>query len=176
MANGNPAPYAQNAFNAAVNPIDFTKAGTPTIQMYHGGTILVNENIVGRINSWQPAGAYTREGTHIYEVNSNTWGVPVDYVPGRATGFNITFTRNEVWSQELEIALGYGAVWDNLTDQTYPFTAKEMLYKGATVYRIWSYFGCWFTEKNPSEWSNEGNGVISVSCGMAYVSRKKTSA
>ena len=171
---GNVAPYAQNAFNAKVAQIDFAKAGTPTVQMYHGGTIVVGANIVGRINSWQPAGAYTREGTHIYEVNSNTWGLPVDYVPGRATGFNITFTRNEVWAQELEIALGYTGVWNDLTDQTYPFLAKEMLFKGKTLYRTWSYSGCWFTEKNPSEWSNEGNGVMSVSCGMAYVSRKLT--
>jgi hypothetical protein len=168
-----PSPYAVNSFAVQTQPIDFTKEGAPTVQMYHGGTIVVNDKIIGRIQSWQAAGAYTREGSHVYELNSGTWGLPVDYVPGRATGFNITFTRSEVWFQELEIALGYAGVWSNLTDQNYPFTAREYLFRGADPYRVWSYLGCWFTEKNPNEYSAEGDGKISVSCGMAYVSRKK---
>lgn len=170
----NPSPYATNDFGVIAKPIDFTKDNTPTTQLYHGGTIVVNSKIIGRINAWQAAGAYTREGTHVYEVNAKTWGLPVDYVPGRATGFNITWTRSEIWDQELEIALGYGAVWENLTDQNYPFVARELLFKGSSLYRSWSYFGCWFTEKNPVELSAEGDGIFSVSCAMNYVSRKKT--
>ncbi len=169
-----PTPFATNAAGVRVNPVDFAQANTPTTQMYHGGTIVVNDKIIGRINAWQAAGAYNRDGAHVYEVNKETWGLPVDYVPGRATGFNITFTRNEVWDQELELALGYGAVWKDLTDQTFPFTAIEMLFKGSALYRSWSYFGCWFTEKNPVEWSSEGDGIHSVSCNMAYISRKNT--
>ena len=170
----NISPYATNSFGQTVNPIDFTKPGTPTLMLYHGGSIVVGNNIIGRITNWQAAGAYTREGVHIYELNNNTWGLPVDYVPGRATGFNVTFTRNEVWTQELEIALGYGAIWDNLTDQNYPFGAQEFLYKGTVPYRTWSYSGCWFTEKNPNEMTSDGDGVIKVACGMAFVSRKRT--
>lgn len=168
-----PSPYATNSFAVQTQAIDFTKEGSPTVQMYHGGTIVVNDKIVGRIQTWQSAGAYTREGSHVYELNGSTWGLPVDYVPGRATGFNVTFTRSEVWGQELELALGYTAVWANLTDQTFPFTAREYLYRGADPYRIWSYLGCWFVEKTPNEWSAEGDGKITVSCGMAYVSRKR---
>ena len=168
----NPTPYATNSFAVKTQPVDYTKTFVPTTQMYHGGTIAVNDKIVGRITNWQPAGAYTREGNHVYELNNNTWGLPVDYVPGRATGFNITFTRTEVWFQELELALGYAGVWNNLTDQTYPFTAREYLFRGAALYRTWAYLGCWFTEKNPSEWTSEGDGRITVGCAMAYVSRK----
>lgn len=167
-------PYATNAVNAAAKPIDYAKAYSPTVQLYHGGSIVVNNKAVGRILTWSPAGAYNREGTHIYEVQGRTWGLPVDYAPGRATGFNITWTRNEVWSDELEKALGWTAVWENLTDQNYPFIAKEYLYRGTQPYRMWSYLGCWFTEKNPSEWAAEGEGVISVTCAMAYISRKKS--
>jgi len=169
-----PTPYATNSYAVQAKGIDYTKDGAPTIQMYHGFSIVVNDKIVGRIQTWQPAGAYTREGSHVYELNNNTWGLPVDYAPGRGTGFNITWTRVEVWSQELELALGFPGVWANLTDQDYPFTAREYLYRGVSPYRIWSYFGCWFTEKNGGEYSSEGDGKITVSCGMAYVSRKKT--
>lgn len=169
-----PTPFATNAFGVRVNPVDFTQPGTPTTQMYHGGTIVVNGNIVGRINSWHAAGAYNREGVHVFEVNKETWGLPVDYVPGRVTNFNITFTRAEVWNQELELTLGYDGVWNNLTDQTHPFVAQEFLFQGTVPYRTWSYFGCWFTEKNPVEWSAEGDGVIKVNCNMAYVSRRRT--
>jgi len=170
---GNFTTFASNAFGVNRQPIDFANASAPTVQMYHGGTIVVAGNVIGRITAWQPAGAYNREGAHIYELNSKTWGLPVDYVPGRATGFNITWTRNEVWNEELELTLGYGSVWQNLTDQTAPFDARECLFRGASVYRTWSYKGCWFTEKNPVEWSSEGDGIINVSCNMAYVSRLK---
>ena len=170
----NRSPYGGNSFGVKALEIDFDQPGTPTTQVYHGGTIVVEGNIIGRINAWQAAGSMTREGTHIYEVSKETWGLPVDYVPGRATGFNITWTRTEVWNQELERALGYPAVWKDLTDQNRPFRADEMLFKGVVPYRTWSYSGCWFTEKTPSEWSSEGDGVFSVSCNMAYVSRQKT--
>ena len=135
---------------------------------------MVNSKIVGRIDSWQPAGAYNRDATHVYELNYNTFGKPVDAVPGVARNFNVTYTRGEVWDQELEIALGYANVWEDLTDQNYPFTAQEMLFKGDTVYRCWSYFGCWFTEKNPNAWEAEGDGKIKLNCNMIYVSRKRT--
>lgn len=168
------SPYATNTAGVKAAPIDFGKEYAPTVQMYHGGTIVVNSKIIGRITNWQPAGAYTREGNHVYEINSNTWGLPVDYVPGRSTGFNITYTRNEVWGQELELALGYGNVWENLTDQNYPFVANEYLFRGEALYRSWSYLACWFAEKNPEAWAADGDGIIKVSCNMNYVSRKRT--
>jgi hypothetical protein len=171
---GTNSPYATNSAGVTTTPIDFTNAYAPTLQLYHGGSIVVNGNVIGRIDSWQAAGAYTREGVHVYEVNGDTWGKPVDYVPGRATGFNITFTRSEVWEYELEKTLGYGNVWQDLTDQNYPFTAVEYLYRGSVPYRSWHYYGCWFTEKTPSAWEAAGDGILKVNCGMAYIRRHKT--
>lgn len=171
----NKTPFATNPFGVQVQPIDHTQPGAPTVQLYHGGSVVVNGNIVGRIDEWHPAGAYNRDGAHVYEVHHNTWGAPVDYVPGRVTGFNITWTRGEVWEQELELTLGYGSLWKDLTDQTFPFESREFLFRGINLYRTWSYSGCWFTEKNPVAWSSEGDGRIKVNCNMAYVRRNLVS-
>jgi hypothetical protein len=171
----NPAPYATNTFGVSSRPIDYTAGnGSPTMQTYHGGTIVVNNAIVGRIDSWASAGAYSRGVELVYEVNKNTWGLPVDAVPGISTGFNVTWTRGEVWEQELEIAIGYKTgVWNSLNDQNRPFAANEMLFKGATAYRNWLYSGCWFTGKNANGMESTGNGRIIVSCDMMYVTRKR---
>lgn len=169
----NPSPYATNSFGVSQRPIDYNAPGAPTMQTYHGGTIVVNNAIIGRIDSWNSAGAYTRNLEHVYELGP-TWGLPVDIVPGISTGFNVTWTRGEVWEQELEIALGYTAgVWNTLNDQDRPFIADEMLFKGATPYRTWRYSGSWFSSKTPSEWSSQGNGRITMSCEMSYVARKR---
>ena len=170
---------ATSPFGSTSTPIDFGKPGVPTVQMYHGGTIYASSGggqakVIGRVTSWNPSGTYTREGVHIYELGATTWGIPIDYVPGRVTDFKVTFTRNEVWDEELELALGYGAVWHDLTMQNYPFVVDEHLYKGSNPYRQWQYQGCWFTEKTPQEWSAEGDGVIKVNCAMAYIKRTKT--
>ena len=69
-------PYASNAFGVETAAIDHTAEGTPTVQTYHGGTIAVGNNVIGRINEFQAAGAYNREMSHVYEVNHKTWGNP----------------------------------------------------------------------------------------------------
>lgn len=172
----NPSPYATNTFGVSSRPIDYTAGnGSPTMQTYHGGTIVVNNAIVGRIDSWQASGAYTRNVELVYELNKNSWGLPVDAVPGISTGFNVTWTRGEVWEQELEIALGYtGGVWNSLNDQNRPFATNEMLFKGTTAYRTWLYSGCWFTSKTPSAQESMGSGRMTVNCDMVYVTRKRT--
>ena len=63
---------------------------------YHGAAIVVNNAIVGRIQSWHPEGAYNRDGEHVYELSNVTIGLPVDYVPGKSTGFTVSFARTEV--------------------------------------------------------------------------------
>lgn len=177
MADLATSPYAQNPGGVQVKRLDYGKSAqlneTTSTMTYHGGSIVVNGAVIGRIQEWNSSGAYTREANHVYELNGNTWGLPVDLVPGRATGFNVSWTRNEVWTQELEVTLGYGAVWEVLTDQTYPFEANEYLFRGASPYRQWGYKGCWFTAKTPSAWSAAGDGIMQSSCEMMYVSRKR---
>ncbi len=170
----NTAPYATNAFGIGVKPLDFSVPDAPTTKTYHGASIVVGGNIVGRITSWQPSGAYTRDVAHVYELSHITWGRPVDIVPGRSTGYTVAFTRVEVWFQELEIALGYPALWDDLSDQDRAFTCFEYLFRGSTLYRVWRYAGCWFQDRNEDAQTADGDGIFRTNATMMYVQRTRT--
>jgi len=167
----NPSPFATNAFGVQSATLDFTDPGAPTTMTYHGAALVVAGNIVGRINSWQPEGAYNRDGEHVYELSKVTIGKPVDYVPGKATGFTVSFARTEVWNEELELTLGYSSVFSDLTDQTRPFVIQEFLYKGTDPYRVYQYSGCWLKTKNPDAWTADGNYIHKITGQLAYVSR-----
>lgn len=170
----NTSPYGTNAFGIQVRPLDFTVPDAPTTKTYHGASIVADGNIVGRITSWQPNGAYTREGNHQYELSHTTWGRPVDYVPGRSTGYTVTFVKTEVWGQEVELTLGYSDVWDDLSDQDRPFTIFEYLFRGTELYRVWRYAGCWFQDRNEDAQTADGDGVFRANCTLAYVQRTRT--
>jgi hypothetical protein len=167
----NPSPYATNTYQVQSKSLDFQQTGDS--MSYHGAAIVVAGNLVGRIQSWQPDGAYNRDGELVYELNKNTIGKPIDYVPGKATGFTVSFARIEAWDQELEIALGYSDVFADLTDQNHPFVIQEFLYKGSTAYRVYQYSGCWLKTKNPEAWTSDGNYIHKISGQLAYVSRIK---
>lgn len=170
----NLSPFATNAFGIDTPALDFSVPDAPTTKTYHGASIVVDGNIVGRITSWNPSGAYTKEVSHVYELSHVTWGRPVDIVPGRSTGYEVAFTRVEVWFQEIELALGYPDVWNDLSDQDRPFTTFEYLFRGTTLYRVWRYAGCWLTARNESEQSAEGDGKFVADCTMMYVQRQRT--
>jgi hypothetical protein len=159
-----------------VSPLDYkSQQGALTTKVYHGVSITTgNNNIIGRIQSWQPD-SYTREGVHLYELADLSFGRPIEYVPGKATGFTIAVTRAEVWESEMEIAFGFGSTFDDLIDQTRPFSVKEFWIKGNSGYaQVWDYKGCWFTGKNIDAITSDGDGVTKISATLAYVSRQKT--
>ena len=162
-----------------VTPLSYK--GTPaspgedlTTKVYHGVTITAGENckIIGRIQSWQPD-AFTREGIHLYELSNGAFGRPVEYVPGKATGFTVAVTRAEVWDSEMEIAFGFESAFADLIDQTRPFSLQEYWYRGAKAWQQWNYKGCWFTGKNMDAIEANGDGVTKISATLAYVSRQK---
>jgi hypothetical protein len=93
-------------------------------------------------------------------------------VPGGSSGYTISAARTEVWSNEIEVAFGYD-LFDDLMDQTYPFACSEFLWKGVTLYRHWKYHGCWFTDRNESEVSSTGEGIISVNASIMFVNRQR---
>ncbi len=149
-----------------------------TTKVYHGVSIVAGTagaGIVGRIQSWQPT-AYNRDGVHLYELANISFGRPVEYVPGKSTGYTIAVTRAEVWSSEMELAFGFATVFDDLIDQTKPFTVREFWLKGSASYHTITYNGCWFTEKNIDALTVDGDGVTKISANLAYVSRKVDSA
>jgi len=157
-----------------VTALDYknTDQGVLTTKVYHGVTITAGDDkIVGRIQSWQPD-SYTREGIHLYELSDNSFGRPVEFIPGKATGFTIAVTRAEVWNSEMEIAFGFASTFHDLIDQTRPFTVKEFWIRGNTgKYQTWDYKGCWFTGKNMDAITSDGDGVTKISATLAYVSR-----
>jgi len=160
-------------FGKAVQKMDSFAADAPTAKTYHGLTIQVNNRVIGRIKTWQPT-AYSREGSHVYELNVDSFGRPVDYVPGIATGFTLAFTRVELWTEEIEVALGLtsaSTVWDDLTDQTRPFTIDEFLFRGTTLYRHWQYRGCWFQDRNEDAADSQGDAIYTVNATVAYIQR-----
>lgn len=169
----NIAPYGTNAFAVQTPGLDYTVADAPTTKTYHGASIVVDGNIIGRITNWQASGAYNRTVNLVRELSHVTFGRPVDIVPAIAEGYTISFTRVEIWSQELELTLGYPAVWDDLADQDRPFTVNEYLFRGNTLYRVWRYSGCWFTDRNESEMAADGDGIVRATCSLMYVQRSR---
>lgn len=165
-----------NSFNVKdVFPLEYDGDDFLTTKTYHGVSITTkgNTSVVGRIQSWQPD-SYTREGIHLYELADMSFGRPVEFVPGRATGFTIAVTRAEVWEAEMELAFGEAALLEDLIDQTKPFSINEFWYRGPEVKLIWEYRGCWFTNKNMDAITADGDGITKISGTIAYVSRRKT--
>lgn len=177
--------FAENNYGVAVNPqtvFDLTKS-------FHGIAIQIGANIIGRIQSWNPTFA-AREGSHIYELNRETWGRPIDIVMARETGRSISCDRVEVWNGEIERSFGTNAdpsflsavvgagrngndatEWRDLCEQTHPFACSEVWNRGILHYRAWDYRGCWFTSKSLGELSSEGDAIVRASVEMMYVIR-----
>jgi hypothetical protein len=160
-------------FGKAVQKLNSFAPDAPTAKTYHGLTIQVDNVVIGRIKSWQPT-AYSRATAHVYELNVDSFGRPVDLVPGVASGFTIAFSRVELWMHEIEVELGLTStsqVWDDLTDQTRPFTIDEFLYRGTSLYRHWQYRGCWFQERNEDTADAQGDAIYTVNATVAYIQR-----
>lgn len=156
-----------------IQPFPLTNGGALTTKTYHGLELVFDDHVVGRIKSWNPS-SYSRDGNHVYELNVDSFGRPVDFVPGVAQGFSIAMTRVEVWQEELEVAIGMtssGNVWEDLTAQTRPFTIDERLWRGSSLYRHWKYLGCWFTAKNEGGADAQGDGIYTVDCEIKYIQR-----
>jgi hypothetical protein len=160
-----------------VKPFEYKGDDAMTTKTYHGVSIvagLSGSTIIGRVQSWQPD-AYTREGVHLYELADRSWGRPVEYIPGKSTGFTIAVTRAEVWDGEMEKAFGFKTAFNDLIDQNRPFTIREFWLKGSTTYHIWTYRGCWFTSKNYDALTSDGDGITKISGTIAYTSHFKSS-
>lgn len=168
---GSSAKYATNNHGIGpIAPLNFDADGSTTSKTFHGLTIVVDNNIVGRIQSWEPK-MYSRDGDWVYELNWLTYGRPVDYVPGINKEYTLSCTRTEVWNEELELALGYPAVWSDLIDQNRPFSVTEYVMRGSQVNRAITYTGCWFTKKNATSMDADKNPKIMMNAEIAFVGR-----
>jgi len=153
--------------------IDHSSPYAPTTQHYHGYGIRVDGVFVGRITEWTPI-QMSRPGTHIRELNPNTYGQPVDFVPGVEENFNMSYGRAEVWGEEIERAFGDSTVYSLLLNQNRPFIIDEVYKRGNEVYAIYRHLGCWFTSKSQSAMQAEGgDSVVRISGEIAFVNRVK---
>lgn len=165
-----PGQQGSNTFNVTAPPLDFTQVGAPTSQTFHGIQITVNGNTVGRIQNWS-VNVFQRTITHVRELNKNTFGRPVDIVPSVNDGYTVTANRVEVWGEELEKAVGYAQAYDDLISQTYPFAAREMWFKGTSLYRVVDYKGMWFNNTDYESWDVTGDAIIKRAVGITFCSR-----
>lgn len=163
--------FATNPHGVSVTPINFDAPGAPDTKTYHGFTVIVNGNVVGRINTYTPDGVFARDGNHVKELSRFTFGRPVDYVPATQTGLTLGITRAEVWNKELELAFGFPTVWADLIDQNRPFQLEEHWFRGIANYRVWAYKGCWFQNRNEDGYDSGGDAIVKLSGTIAYVTR-----
>lgn len=167
------ADFAKNNFgvNLGARLESSDTQNSPNTQTFHGLSILMNNQLIGRIQKWNPK-MFSRKGEHIYELNASTYGRPVDYVPGINDQYTIECEKVEIWGQDLELALNYEAVWHDLMDQTRPFTVRETFQRGGKDYRAVNYSGCWFTDKNYLQFDAGQNPTIKMTANIAFISRQ----
>ena len=166
--------FAGNKFNQQVAPLDYTVPRPISSKTYHGITLVTNGNVLGRIQSWDNSGAYTREAVHVYELNNRTYGRPVDVVPGRGTGYTIAGKIAELWGSEIEFQTGSTSRYIDLVSQVRPFESQEFWFRGADPYEVWTYLGCWLTDRNEEGYTAEGNARVMANFNFIYVSRQHT--
>lgn len=153
-----------------VQPLDLSATDAPVTQIYWGFDIVVDGSVVGNLTSWQPAGS-NMAATHTREISFKRARLPIDLVPGMVDGFTVSIAGQEIWDEELELRLGYASVWENLSDQTRPFTVRAIQYRGSSVYKIEVYRGCYITSKNIAGFEAEGDGVVRFDAEITYVSK-----
>jgi len=142
-------------------------------QTVHGLDIEVGGRIVGRIESYKVS-PQTKTITPQRELTRKGYGRIVEQVPGKGNDTQtISIIRPELWASEMEIAFGYAAVFQDLTDQTRPFTLYERLYKGTVPYRVWGFFGCWFGSQDIGDFTVDGDSIIKKTAEIHYTARVK---
>lgn len=131
---------------------------------------------IGRVTSWNPQ-VYTRAAQHTYELSSLSFGKPVDITPATNTGYTVSMTRVEVWEKEAEVVFGLTSadeVFEDLMDQDRPFKVDEVLLRNTTLYRHWTYRGCWFTGLNANGFEADSGDVRIVRSGeFQFVRRER---
>jgi hypothetical protein len=167
--------YAGNPYAQQVEPLDYTDPYAPTTKTWHGIALVVNGSVLGRVQSWNNNGAYTRPAEHVFELNNRTYGRPVDIIPGKLDGYTIAATLAEMWGLEIEFQTGAPRRYVDLISQVRPFQAQEFWFRGSDIYEVFSYLGCWMTDRNnQTELNVDANPRVISNFNFSYVSRLHT--
>jgi hypothetical protein len=138
----------------------------------HSVSIRVGNVIVGLINGWNPQ--QSRGITPIYELNTDTSGLPLENVPGNVTNLTIGISRYDIWPKRMEQAFGTVDL-RMLSDQQRPFTVQEIWKSPTGGTEIWQYEGCWFQNIGRQLRSDDARLVV-VSASLMYVYRSLITA
>jgi hypothetical protein len=153
----------------------------------HALTIRANGVAVGLINGWNPTQG--RTVTPIFEVGVDGSGNPVEYMPGNATGLNISINRYDLYTLRMEEAFGTPDL-TMLTRQNEPFdvfevwqvpdiTALELALENAGIEagtikpkERFVYRGCWFTSLGRTIRADD-NRIVNVNATLVYTQKLK---
>ena len=137
----------------------------------HGIQIVAKGVVVGEIIKWTPA-TQTRGGTWVYELNYETSGVPVDFVPGNTTGYTINLTRYDLWSSKYEEVFGDASIEQALGQQYAPFDVRQYLKRPDGTKELWVYRSCWMTSVG-RDYGVDGDRIIKVQAVLSYVKKER---
>lgn len=147
---------------------------TTAVRTSHAMTIRSGGITIGVIQSW---GINMSRGVaHVYELNANTSGEPVEAVPGNVGGLTINVNRYDLYTRRMEQAFGGSAVTDfeMLGDQSNPFEVRESwrFPNGTSEARV--YVGCWFSSLGRT-YQATGDRIVNVSAVLTFVRKYKAS-
>lgn len=142
------------------------------IRTSHGIQIKVNGVTVGAITKWTPA-AYTRQMTHIYELNPLSSGHPIDVVPGNLGGFKIAVNRYDIWKEPFEKAFtGDISLMEALGNQVEPFDVYQYFWNPDGYKELVVYSGCWF-DSIGREFAADATRVVMVTASLTFIRRDR---
>jgi len=137
------------------------------VRTSHSVSIRVGNVTVGLINGWNPQ--QNRQISPIYELNSDTSGLPLENVPGNVQNLTIAITRYDIWPKRMEQAFGTVDL-TMLSNQQRPFTVQEIWKSPSGATEIWQYEGCWFQNIGRALRSDDQRLVI-ANASLMYVYR-----
>lgn len=150
-------------FKNQYNPPD-TNARTS-----HSLTLVANGVKIGLINNWNPQ--QSRTITPIYEINSETSGLPLENIPGNVTGLTISVSRYDLWTSRMEQAFGTVDL-TMLSNQQAPIAVEEYWISPTGGTEVWRYEGVWFSNIGRT-FKSDDNRIVNVNATLSYVYRTK---
>lgn len=154
-----PPTYPKTAFN----PPDTLVRST------HSLTIKVNGVTIGLIQGWNPQ--QNRQITPVYEINSESSGLPLENIPGNVQNLTIAVQRFDIWPVRMEQAFGTVDL-TMLSNQQTPFSVQEIWVSPSGALEIWQYEGCWFSTLGRGFRSDDGR-IVNVNASLTYVFKTK---
>lgn len=139
------------------------------VRSSHSLTIKVNGVTIGLINGWNPS--QNRQITPVYEINSESSGLPLENIPGNVQNLTVAVQRYDIWPVRMEQAFGTVDL-TMLSNQQTPFAVQEIWVSPQGALEIWQYEGCWF-ENVGRAFRSDDTRIVNVNATLRYVYRTK---